>query len=212
MPDDAIDILNNAAARLSAPLHPRVPEEVFRSVLAAFEEADEAGRVKVTERLSRESGAALLAFASELAASALRRNSPELIRLGLLAVGVEGGRCDIRDDMTALALLYHSAAKLGLDAAASFSKVAALVPATDPRLEQFGTSVKKELAGFPSRPPESRNLKAFGFRERMSNQGLIYEDVRCQPPFRVRLRLVLHNVRSVQPLGARLRWLLFGRQ
>ena len=147
---------------------PRVPEKLFHSVIAAFERADQAARQRFTERLTSDSRNALLGYASDLAVLAVRRNSPELVRLGLLALAVEGGTVDIRDSIVGLAKLYHSAMKLGVDAAATFRDVAALTPVA---------RLRSEMSGFPSRPPEYRELPAFWLREQMTDDGFVYEMV-----------------------------------
>ncbi len=194
MAGDAITILNEATVRPPVPLSqdevmtlgrrgspeflrlvdrmtsnaPQVPEARFRLVIDAFEKAGPEARQRMTDRLSRDSRNALMGYASGLAVLAVRRDSADLIRLGLLALAVEGGREDTRDSIHCLAKLYHSAMKLGIDVDALFNEVAALTA---------GKGLSTAMAGFPSRPPEVRDLRAFLLREVMTEEGFVYEQV-----------------------------------
>jgi hypothetical protein len=103
-----------------------------------------------------------------MAVLAVRENSPELIELGLVALAIEDGGQDWRDSILALFQLYHSAGKLGMDAEATFSKIALLA---EPGV------IKKEMNGFPHRPPESRNLKAFCMAEEIGEDGFWYRQI-----------------------------------
>jgi hypothetical protein len=109
-----------------------------------------------------------------LAVLAVRRNSPELVRSGLLALAVEGGRVDIRDSIVCLAKLYHSGTRLAADVGTTFSEVAALTPAAQ---------LRSVISGFPSRPLESRGLQAFLLREKMTDEGFVYE-MEWPPPLK----------------------------
>lgn len=75
-------------------------------------------------RLNIEHGAKLLRAAQELAARAIRNQSAEDVKLGLLAVTLEGIRNDYRETCLALCLLYNSAKKLGLEPQSLFRHMA----------------------------------------------------------------------------------------
>jgi hypothetical protein len=68
----------------------------------------------------------------------------------LTAVVIEAASQDFRDSIVALAKLYHSAAKLGMDTKKAFEEAASLA---EPGI------VKAELKGFASRPAKDRDLR-----------------------------------------------------
>jgi hypothetical protein len=121
----------------------------------------------------------LLCYAWFSAEEAVRTGSANCIVLGLTAVILEGGEEDLRDSIMRLAVLFHSAVLLGLDANKVFSDVAALSP---------NAELGAEIRNFPSRPPGSRDLPAFMVRERRRGADFVYEfigsDLRPQKRWR----------------------------
>jgi len=146
-------------------------DEVISSIIEAFRTSDPASRKAIASRLSQYSQKRLLGYATGLAALPVRRQSPGLVLEGLMALVVEGGREDIRDSIVSLAVLYHSAVELQLDAAKTFAGVASL---GEPNALQL------EMNRFPFRAPKDRNLAAFHLREINTEDGFSYEHV---PPW-----------------------------
>jgi hypothetical protein len=144
------------------------PDELAMAIVEAFRVADEAGRRKIATKLGPEAQCAFLSLASRMAVLSVRRNAPELIVVGLCALAVEGGGSDIRDAIVALAKLYHSAIKLGMNAFDTFSSAASL--ATSDRLCH-------EMARFPHRHPVDRDLAAFFLREDLTGGEFNYTQV-----------------------------------
>jgi hypothetical protein len=62
-------------------------------------------------------------------------------------------------------MLFHSASKLGLDTKRLFRENARLCA---------DEIVSKEMAEFPARTPESRDLRAFDLRESEGPEGFTY--------------------------------------
>ena len=144
-------------------------DELMMAVIEAFSSADEEGRRKIATKLGSEAQRTFLSFAARMAVLAVRRNTPELVVVGLCALAVEGGgRGDIRDAIVVLAKLHHSAVKLGMNAFGTFGGVALL--ATSDRL-------RNEMARFPHRPPADRNLAAFLLREDLTGGEFNYVQV-----------------------------------
>jgi hypothetical protein len=104
----------------------------------------------------------LRTFAHSMAVLAVRRKSPELIAQGLTALAILGEIDDVRDLTFYLSTLHYSAMKLGIDTRKLFSDVAALATSV---------SLQTEMREFPLRLPRQRDLRAFGLRETISNEG-----------------------------------------
>lgn len=152
------------------PKRPRsIPMETALGVIVeAVLSADENGRQTIYSSLTRHSRCKFLGFAARMSVQAVRENSPALIEQGLAALVIENGGNDWRDSIVALFQLYHSACKLGMDAAAVFAKIAELA---EPGV------IKKEIAHFPHRPPESRSLRAFCMKEEHTAEGFCYRHI-----------------------------------
>ena len=143
-------------------------EEAMTSIVKIFRMADENGRRAIASKLNKHARNSFLGYAADMAVLAVRTQSPYLIEQGLIALVIEGGTQDWRDSIVALAKLYHSAGKLGMDAQKAFDEAASLA---DPGI------IKKEMNGFPLRPPEDRDLKAFYETEEMTDEGFRYKQV-----------------------------------
>jgi hypothetical protein len=186
--DDAIEHLNNLAAdsvKDQVPLRtteellhffknpPKrtysVPlEEAMTAVVKMFAPADEGGRRAISSRLNVQARRAFLGYAANMAVLAVRAQSPALIEQGLAALVIEGGSQDYRDSVVAMAKLYHSAVKLGMNARGAFEKAASLA---EPGI------IQREMAGFPLRLPKDRDLEAFYETEETTEDGFRYKQV-----------------------------------
>jgi hypothetical protein len=186
--DEAIDRLNTLAedaAKDIRPMHtmeevqaflknpPRRPrsvpmDEAMTSIVAALRIADDETRRDIASRLKEHARRRFLGYAANMAVLAVRQNSPDLIEQGLVALAIENGAQDWRDSLVALFQLYHSAGKLGMGVESTFAKIALLA---EPGV------IKKEMNGFPHRPPESRSLKAFCMAEEIGEDGFRYRQI-----------------------------------
>jgi hypothetical protein len=138
------------------------------AIVEIFGMADENGRHVIASRLNKPARHGFLGYGATMAVLAVRTQSPTLIERGLIAVVIEGGTHDWRDSIVALAKLYHSAVKLGMDARKAFEGAARLA---DPGI------IKKEMNGFPLRPPKDRDLKGFSWTEEITEEGFRYKQV-----------------------------------
>jgi hypothetical protein len=109
---------------------------------------------------------ALLGFAWHCAQEAVRKCSMGLVTEGLVALIIEGGGEDLRDNIVRLAVLFHSAQLLGMEAASVFQELAS--KSSNPLLA-------KEISEFPLRPPKTRNLDAFLIRTSGNGTDFHYE-------------------------------------
>jgi hypothetical protein len=142
--------------------------ELIASIVGAFATSDSTGRLRIVSRLSGHTSNALLSYAFKMATEAVRQVSPDLAVRGLVALAIDGARRDIRDCITAMALLHHSALKLGMDVRSVFETVAS-----------FATSApfSQAMRSFPERRPADRDLSAFCFREVVTPSGFTYEQI-----------------------------------
>jgi hypothetical protein len=143
-------------------------EEAVTAVVKIFDAADQNDRRAISSGLGLHARNRLLGYAADMAVLAVRRQSRALIEQGLTALVIEGGTRDLRDTIVALAKLYNSAVKLGMNAKKAFEVAAALA---EPGM------LRTEIHGFPLRPPEDRSLKAFGWTEETSAEGFRYKQV-----------------------------------
>ncbi len=186
--DDAIDHLNALAAdsgRDQTPMRtteqlreffknpPKRPysvplEEALTSVVKMFAMADENARREIASRLTPSARNRLLGYAADMAVLAVRRQSPALIEQGLIAIAIENASRDWRDSIAAMAKLYHSASKLGMNAEEAFEQAAGFA--------EPGT-IQTEMRGFPRRHPKDRDLRAFYQTVEMSDDGFCYKQI-----------------------------------
>jgi len=143
-------------------------EEAMTSVVIAFESADERTRRVLITSLSKQARNGFLGYAANMAVLAVRRQSPSLINQGLVALVIEGASQDVRDSIVALAKLYHSAVKMGIDAQAAFGNAASFADAG---------LIKTELKQFASRGPKDRDISAFYWTEEGDGENFRYRQV-----------------------------------
>nr|MDT0666540.1 hypothetical protein [Micromonospora sp. DSM 115978] len=104
------------------------PYPVDDEILALLREAEASARFpELIGLLTPRAGFdALWMFARRAATFAVRRRDPELLRAGLVAIGVASrNSLDYRDELVALSMLWHSAGLLDLDAEAEVRAAAA---------------------------------------------------------------------------------------
>jgi len=141
--------------------------EAISSLSDIFRCAGTEGRRSITEGLS-ESAKYLMSFYSlDRAAEGRRTGSKDVITAGLVPVVMAGGRSDTRTGGLLLSLLLNSAERSGLDGHALFADAAQLATSEASRAQ---------IRGFPSLPPELRGIARFGFRERQTPAGVVYEE------------------------------------
>jgi hypothetical protein len=109
-------------------------------------------------------------FAELMSCVAVRKSSPEDVRMGLTALIVENNNFDFRDMLMILFLIYHSAVKLGLDPLQLFDGAASLAVNED---------LAEIVRAFPRRSPHDRSLATFRYEE--SGQGESFRYPRVDP-------------------------------
>lgn len=106
----------------------------------------------------------LIEFARRSAVFALRSKDPDILNTGLTSIAmIEAERTDFRDILSALALLHHSATRIGLNPSKVFANAA--------KIAEPGTS--ELITGFAQRDPESLSLRdSWGYYEVDTNYGV----------------------------------------
>ncbi len=118
-------------------------------------------KLKITTAIGPEQTFGLLAFAERMAILSVRQKSREPLMKALLALVVEGFRCDAREDILMLALINHSAMKVGADPTQLFNEAAC----------HASTEVAHYLREFAGRQPEGKSIQAMGYSEDMTSDG-----------------------------------------
>lgn len=172
------DLLPAGAYSMDRPLRNSAVNDAIGELARAFVGATEGDRHAARAALVPYSSEVLLGYAWEMAEDSVSQGAPEMIRLGLLALAIEGGGLDPRDSIIRMCLLFRSAEKLAFDPAEFFVSASSL--AASPFLRQ-------EMHEFPSRTPRQRALMGFvrevytaaGFRyvqQPWPNRGIIWKE------------------------------------
>jgi hypothetical protein len=129
----------------------------IRNDCRTFAALPEAQRAEFTSAISLNEFYKLITFANRVAVFALRERDADLLQDGLTALAmIEARRTDFRDILSALALLHHTATRIGVDAASVFQKTA--------NLAEPGT--RGYLAGFALRDERYKNVRdSWGYLE-----------------------------------------------
>jgi hypothetical protein len=102
-----------------------------------------------------------------MAALAVRKGSKEILLQGLAALVLDGGKFDVRENISVMAPLYDAALKIGADPVEVFARTADLAE----------NEVADALRDFPNRPDDLKSLIAMNFVESEDQDGFVYEKV-----------------------------------
>jgi len=158
------------------PLRDPTINQVVGELTQSFANATKQQQTEARAALTRQLRSALMGFAWEMAEEAVSCKSPELVKQGLIALAIDDGARDARDDIIRMAPLFRSAQKLGLDAEKLFAEAADLTT---------NSYLKSEMYNFPLRKPEHRDFgKAFYIHESNTKDGFRYVQDSLYPHFR----------------------------
>jgi hypothetical protein len=153
----------NEWQRMAKTRHARNHGKLLAAVvplIEAFAAAKSDDRSRVTPMLNPDALWILRMFAHDAPLLAVRRESPVLITQGLTALAIIGETDDVRDLTFYLAMLHHSALKLGIDTRQIFGDVATMTASTP---------LRDSMRSFPLRSPKDRDLSAFYLRETLAD-------------------------------------------
>jgi hypothetical protein len=149
-------------ARLTTLVAAHPTEAEFAALCELFRVASPAQRSRLCHAVPPTFGTWALPDRYSLAAGDVPNSVAERRLRDLLTWHAVAPSLDFRDDLVALAPLYHSTVRLGLDARALFDEVAAT--AATPGAAAL-------IRDFPRRHPEDRSLAAFLLREVSTPEG-----------------------------------------
>lgn len=156
----------NATIDRACAEHRGFPEEIRRAywsatvrMMDAWYRLDENVKREFQSGHRRELSGLLFGIARSAAMGAASRNQPDLLRLGLLALDIEGQKEDYRETLTRLAMLDDGARRLGLDLKEVFSEVSLLMSPENSKL----------ILGWFEHG--TRNIEAFGYRAVINEAG-----------------------------------------
>src|SRR5215469_16653237 len=135
---------------------PQRAREGIANLCKLFEKSSYEMKKEITGKVVPEISFLFLVFSELMANTAVRRGEKQRIVQGLEAVAIENCVFDARDSALRLALLHHSALKIGTDPEELIRFVAAFA---------LETAKKNLFEPFLSRSPESRQLANFGLKE-----------------------------------------------
>ncbi len=109
----------------------------------------------------------LLTFAERMASLAVRNRDPDLVKLGLIAAGLDEAAGEKRDSVAVLGLLFRASQKTEMNVSSRFIRVARLLP----------PKAARSLLIFSRRPPHERAIEAMGYSEGMDKGGFRFTRV-----------------------------------
>ena len=142
---------------------PNAVDELCGRIVEAYLHASDVERASIRSAGPDEKMRIFLTYASRMAVVAVRKQSEALIFSALVGLCIEDCGWDERETLLRLSLVYHSARKLGLDAAVMFDKAAQMsTPQTGKVLRRF------------ARKPTS--IAAMGYSESIGQDGFFDYD------------------------------------
>ena len=151
--------------------------EAIDRLIDAYISSDPAGREEMAQQVDRSFAFVFPDYAQRAAEGAVRRNDPELLKRGLIALAIENTKTDWRDTLPDLAFIYHSAGKLNVSALDLFRNTATIACPPFQRL----------LEGFLSRREEMRSIEYFHYKE--AGAGHTFRYLYVKPPSHIPSRL-----------------------
>lgn len=143
---------------------PHTLDQDISSLIENWCELPQGDREREAATIVEEQAAVLRAFSERMATLAVRNSDRHLLFLGLLALGIDGGSVDWREDILLLALHFDAAKKVGFEPDEVFSEAGKLLP----------SRVSEVLTAFLNRSPEDQSLEAMGYEESSDESGFRY--------------------------------------
>lgn len=146
---------------------PSILDGEIAEIVGIFIDADPEKRGDISDVFDKDHSFTFIGFAENCAALAVRYRSEKFLREGLTALILDGGKFDIRENISVLAPLYDAMLKIHADAQSLFSWAADLL--TDRLLSAMRT--------FPDRPEESKNLASISYVECGDGNAFFYQKI-----------------------------------
>jgi hypothetical protein len=163
------EIIDSLGSERTKGYGPRpIPSDIdddVRTVVQAIAREHGGARADIIARLTEVHGLVLNAFAERMAAYAVRNGQARHIQEALDALAIALPLVDYREVIPILALLFHSAEKIGLDARTAFE--AAMVRAD--------AAFQRMAGGFLTVDEESRSIATMCYIESTDQDGFRYK-------------------------------------
>ena len=143
---------------------PHTLDQKIGSLIEDWCELPRGDRDREATTIVEEQAAVLRAFSERMATLAVRSRDRHLLFLGLLALGIDGGLVDWREDILLLSLHFDAAKKVGIAPNEVFSEAGKLLP----------SRVSEVLTAFLNRSPEDQSLEVMGYEESSDEGGFRY--------------------------------------
>jgi len=144
---------------------PQPRDAEIEALLRSWMALDESTRQAAAQGIAEEQRFTLLAYSERMASLAVRKRNQELIRLGLLALGIDGWRGDWRDNAALISLHYDAAQRVGADPASLFETTAGVL----------SPKAANALRSFLRRAPADKSLEAMGYEAGTDADGFRYK-------------------------------------
>jgi hypothetical protein len=151
-------------ARLAGWGASRIPTEIddeITDLVKRYLELDDEDKKTVRLSVKRDQKFVFLAFAERMASLAIRLKSREPLMLAMMAMFLQIGIGDVREDIIRLSLVHAAAEKLEIDPRSVFMESA----------QQFGLDDTSGLEAFLGRSDEDKSIKSMGYTEGLDQDG-----------------------------------------
>jgi hypothetical protein len=142
----------------------RIPNEVddeITELIAGYLTLDDDDRKKARESVQRDQKFVFLAFAARMASLAVRLKSQDPLIMAMMAMFLQIGTGDVREDILRLTLIHAAARKIGIDPRFVFLESA----------RQFGLQDTSGLEAYLRRSEEDKSLNSMGYAEGTDEDG-----------------------------------------
>ncbi len=152
--------------RLTTDLTPLPLDAALAQLCRRFRAADASGKEEIRRKVAGRERLrwSLVLYSRRAAVLGERERSLEPIRDGLAAHAIENASLDFRDNLIALALLYHCAGRAGGDADSLFRETAAI----------SDRAMADQLLGFINRSPGQKKIWRWGYDKVRTTEGVGY--------------------------------------
>ena len=143
----------------------RIPNDVDAEIKDIINKylslGDDGAKKSIRESVGRDQKRVFLAFAERMASLAVRLNSQEPLMMAMMAMFLQIGIGDVREDIIILTLIHAAAEKISSDPRFVFLESA----------RQFGLNDTSGLEAYLGRSNESKSLKSMGYSEGVDEDG-----------------------------------------
>lgn len=143
---------------------PTQRDEQIRAILSNWSLLDEVSRRRASSEINGDKLMTLLAFSERMATLSVRARESEFVRLGLLALGLNGWNGDWRENIILLSLHVDALERIGVQPVKLFK----------PAGQLLSSPVRQAFSDFLRRTPEDQSIEAMGYIARGKGDDFSY--------------------------------------